>query len=556
MFVDYLKIFFPLARNQRYAIGATSSYDGVRDCILDHDDGLWQLDFAAFSELTGTPLQARQVRFESGKASYTDLTSHWDSYASSEAYLAVRTVQARHNIGLPAGVEIQCSPATIAHIQNIISDIRSIELAAWIILSAAEQALPDIWPHLHLEGALVLRVDCTDGLYAETPAQAQQIIDRCRRVAYGQRKSSDTVGYHSSVYYGENSELHKGIAYHKGPQHAKKLAAAEAELRRSPVSVMAKRRLDCLKNPDLIAMADRQVRLEARWLKRGIIDHLTRLGCTPEDAPWDGRLQSLIVLERAYNAEHNTDKSPKKHSFISAFWDYTWHPVLDALTGGEENMDLNDTSAIEAKLFAVYPSRQARSVLQFYRLLLQYGWADLKSSPDFSKSTFCKRVRDLVALGVSRAQLQQLNGTAESRIDAGAVIPMVRVLRLSRLDELPRWFKPTPSDWTPFDPTTQRAEGDGLQPVRSRVPAPAPVFQMPLDSEIAQYLNPGRPDQPVTHGPSRFPADVDWDGSAGFAAEERLCRLPFAPTPSAEQRSRLNLTPLTGVATQHQLRLV
>ncbi|WP_324027399.1 hypothetical protein, partial [Aeromonas caviae] len=113
-----------------------------------------------------------------------------------------------------------------------------------------------------------------------------------------------------------------------------------------------------------------------------------------------------------------------------------------------------------------------------------------------------------------------------------------------------------PADWTPFDPTTLRAVGDGLQPVRSRVPAPAPVFQMPLDSEIAQYLNPGSPDQPVTHGPNRFPADVDWDGSAGFAAEERLCRLPFAPTPSAEQRSRLNLTPLTGVTTQHQLRLV
>ncbi|WP_440145349.1 phage/plasmid replication protein, II/X family [Aeromonas veronii] len=545
MFVDYLKIFVPLVRDQRYAIGATSLYDGVRDCILDRDDGLWQLDFAAFSELTGTPLQARQVHFESGKASYTDLTSHWDSYASSEAYLAVRTVQARHNIGLSAGVEIQSSPATIAHIQNIISDIRSVELAAWIILSAAEQALPDIWPFLRLEGALVLRLDCTDGLYAETPAQAQQIIDRCRRVAYGQRKSSDTVGYKTSVYYGETSELHRGIAYHKGPEHQKKVAAAEAELRRSPTSVMAKRRLDCLKNPDLIAMADRQVRLEARWLKRGLTDHLTRLGCTPEENPWDGRLQSLIALERAYNAEHNTDNSPKKHSFISAFWDYTWHPVLDALTGGEENMDLNDTTAIEAKLFAIYPSRQARGVLQFYKLLLQYGWADLKASPDFSKSTFCKRVRDLVALGISRAQLQQLNGTSESRIDAGAVIPMVRVLRLSRLDEMPAWFKPTPADWTPFDPTTLRAVGDGIQPVRSRVPAPAPVFEMPADEEIATFLQRG----------GSFPDDLDWDSAAGLAAQERL-RLPFAPSPTAEQREKFHLPPLTGAGSQCQLRLV
>lgn len=208
-------------------------------------------------------------------------------------------------------------------------------------------------------------------------------------------------------------------------------------------------------------------------------------------------------------------------------------------------MDLNDTSAIEAKLFTVYPSRQARGVLQFYKLLLQYGWADLKASPDYSKSTFCKRVRDLVALGVSRAQLQQLNGTAESRIDAGAVIPMVRVLKLSRLDELPAWFKPTPSDWTPFDPTTLRAVGDGLQPARSRVPAPAPVFEMPADEEIATFLQRG----------GSFPDDLDWDSAAGLAAQERL-RLPFAPSPTAEQREKFHLPPLTGAGSQCQLRLV
>lgn len=101
-----------------------------------------------------------------------DLTSCWDSYASSEASLAVRVVQANHRQG---------RPATIAHIQNVISDIFSVEQAAWIVFSAAQQALPDLWEHLDLTGEQVMRIDCTDGLYCENAAQAQQVIDRCRR---------------------------------------------------------------------------------------------------------------------------------------------------------------------------------------------------------------------------------------------------------------------------------------------------------------------------------------------------------------------------------------
>ena len=64
--------------------------------------------------------------------------------------------------------------------------------------------------------------------------------------------------------------------------------------------------------------------------------------------------------------------------------------------------------------------------------------------------------------------------------------------------------------WTPFDPTTLRAVGDGIQPVRSRVPAPAPVFEMPADEEISAFLQRG----------GSFPDDLDWDSAAAKAMRE------------------------------------
>jgi II/X family phage/plasmid replication protein len=497
---DFMKIAIPIVPGV-YAQGGQSCYDGQSGGLRDR---LWVLDFAKFAALTGISLRARSVTFsDAGQPIFSELTHGFESLPSSHSGIAMVIRQACPQSGLPARIEFQCLPATLAHIQNVISNIHTLEDAAWIILSSSAMALPDVWPYLDVENAIVLRVDVTDSLLCDTPAQAMQVFQRMGHVSVQQRRvfTGDTAdasvarlsGYDTTRYWGATSELHKEAAYLKGPQLVKKQAEAERAVRKNPTSLVAAESLRVLSDPRLHELAGRMVRLEGRWLKRGLVEHFTRLGLTTDDTPWDGRLASLIALERAYN-----DNPESEHpNLISALWAYSWRPLLSALDGAAD-MDLNDYDAVKEKIFTAHEPRAARPLLQFFRALHQQGWSELRESGEYTRATFNRRVAALKKLGFSRAQLQQLDGSAESRIDAGVVIPMQRVLQVGRLTELPTWFTPVDVEtWTPFDPSVRRAVGAVVGPVPLPVQqlrtTPTPV-ELPNDDEIAAFFAPVEPE--------------------------------------------------------------
>ncbi|MEI4952578.1 phage/plasmid replication protein, II/X family [Aeromonas caviae] len=500
VFCDFLKLAIPIIPGV-YTQGGQSCYDGQSGGLRDR---LWVLDFARFAALTGISLRARSVSFsDAGQPIFSELTHAFESLPSSHSGIAMVVRQACPQSGLPPRIELQCSPATLAHIQNVISNIHTLEDAAWIILSSAAMALPDVWLHLDVENALILRVDVTDSLLCDTPTQAAQVLARMGHISVQQRRAhtEDTAdasvarlsGYETTRYWGATSELHREVAYLKGPQLSKKVAEAERAVRKNATSLVAAESLRVLSDPRLHALAGRMVRLEGRWLKRGLVEHFTRLGLTTDDTPWDGRLTSLIELERAYN-----DNPESEHpNLISALWDYCWRPLLSALDGAAD-MDLNDYDAVKERIFTAHEPRAARPLLQFFRALHQQGWADLRESGEYTRSTFNRRVAALKELGFSRAQLMQLDGSAESRIDAGVVIPMQRVLQVGRLTELPTWYNPVDVEtWTPFDPSVRRAVGAVVGPVPLPVQqlrtTPTPV-ELPNDDEIAAFFAPVEPE--------------------------------------------------------------
>ncbi len=500
VFCDFLKIAIPLLRRAQYACGGQSSYDGQPGLC----DRLWQLDFPQFAALTGISLRARTVSFsDAGQPIFSELTHAFDSLPSSWSGIAMIVRQACPQSGLPARIELQCSPATLSRIHNVISNVRTLRDAAWIILSSAALALPDVWPYLDVENALVLRADVTDSLVCATPTQAAQVLQRMGHVSEQQRRAftGDTgdasvarlSGYDTTRYWGAQSELHREAAYLKGPQLVKKQAEAERAVRKNPTSHVAAESFRVLSDQRLHELSSRMVRLEGRWLKRGLVEHFTRLGLTSDDTPWDGRLTSLIALERTYNENRNSEHP----DLISALWDFSWRPLLTALDGASE-MDLNDYDAVKEKIFSTRTPRRARPLMQFFRALHQQGWDDLRGSGEYSAATFYRRVAALTDLGFSRAQLQQLDGSAESRIDAGVVIPMQRVLQVGRLTTLPEWFKPVDVEsWMPFDPNVRRAVGALVGPVPLPVQllgtTPTPVEQ-PDDEQIAAFFAPVEPD--------------------------------------------------------------
>ncbi|MGR6747655.1 phage/plasmid replication protein, II/X family [Aeromonas veronii] len=538
VFCDFLKIGIPIIPGV-YTQGGQSCYDGQSGGLRDR---LWVLDFARFAALTGISLRARSVMFsDAGQPIFSELIHAFESLPSSHSGIAMVIRQACPQSGLPARVEFQCSPATLVHIQNVISHIHTLEDAAWIILSSSAMALPDVWPYLDVENALVLRVDVTDSLLCDTPTQAMQVFQRMGHVSVQQRRvfTGDTAdasvarlsGYDTTRYWGATSELHKEAAYLKGPQLLKKQAEAERSVRKNPTSLVAAESLRVLSDPRLHELAGRMVRLEGRWLKRGLVEHFTRLGLTTDDTPWDGRLTSLIALERAYN-----DNPESEHpNLISALWDYSWRPLLSALDGAAD-MDLNDYDAVKEKIFTAHEPRAARPLLQFFRALHQQGWSELRESGEYTRATFNRRVAALRELGFSRAQLQQLDGSTESRIDAGVVIPMQRVLQVGRLTELPKWFTPVDVEtWTPFDPSVRRAVGAVVGPVPLPVQqlrtTPTPV-ELPNDEEIAAFFAPVEPEGvPPTPDLPRF---------------DRRCQLMatdavFAPAARHAEPSQLGL---------------
>lgn len=501
VFCDFLKISIPLRRDLRYAQGGQSVYDGQGVGLCDR---LWSVDFSRLSQLTGISLRASSVNFdESGRPSFAELTHSFESVASSHATLTFVARQCASQTGLPPRVEVQCSPAALSQIQNVVSAINSIESAAWIILASFAQALPRLMPFLDVENAQVFRVDSTDSLLCDTPAQAGQVLRRMGEVSVRQQRAftGDTndvhvarlAGFETTRYWNPRSEMHSGVAYLKGAQLVKKRTEAERDCRKNPTSLVAAERLRVLSIPAMHQMADRMVRLEARWKKRGLIDQLCRLNLTTTDRPWDGRLLSLIELERTYNSNpHSTHEN-----FLTALWDTSWRPLLEALDGAE-NMDLSDYAAIEKAIFTANTPRRARPLVQFFHHLTQIGFHDLKKSALYSRSTFHRRVCELQELGVSLAQLQSLDGTAESRIDAGVVIPMRRVLSVGRMTQLPDWFEPVDLDqWAPFDPSIRRAVGAPVGPVPRPVQqerATPVAAELPSDAEILEFFAPGAPE--------------------------------------------------------------
>lgn len=497
---DFLQIVIPFRRDPRISHGGQSVYDGHSAGLCDR---LWQLDFEKLSSLTGISLRASSVSFDaSRKPTFSELTHAIERVSSSNHALIFAVRQCAPQTGLPPHLVFHCSPSAMLHTQNVISQVNTIESGAWINMSALAHALPDLMPFLDVENAMPFRVDATDAYVCETPAQAEQVLQRMGAISVRQQRAytgetqdgavARLAGYKTTRYWNPKSTLHSAVAYLKGPQLQDKIDEAMRDCRKHPRSLVAAERLKIVSDPRLMRLAQRMVRLEGRWKKRGLVDQLTRFGLTSKKRPWDGRLLSLIELERAYN-----DNPKSEHcNLLTALWHTSWQPLLEALHGAED-MDLNDYDAIEKSIFTAHQPRVARPLAMFFRTLTQLGYHDLRESSLCSKTTFNRRINQLVDLGLSRAQLQALDGTAESRIDAGVVIPLQRVLSVGRMTEFPAWFERVDLDqWAPFDPTLRYAVGAPVGPVPLPVQqarTEAVAAELPTDEEIRAFFAPVGP---------------------------------------------------------------
>lgn len=146
------------------------------------------------------------------------------------------------------------SPATLAHGVNVFGSLDILE-GAEILRQAASKALDSVLPSLLAHDWQCRRIDITGNYALPDHGSVKQALrallncDGVRRKASSDKRKSD------SVYWGGNSDLTRGKAYHKGP-HLRQLH----------------RRKGLALSLEQFDLADKLLRLEhtrgARWFRR------------------------------------------------------------------------------------------------------------------------------------------------------------------------------------------------------------------------------------------------------------------------------------------------
>lgn len=421
------------------------------------DDSDWDIDESVIAGMTGFGLSARDVQIAAdGTVSVQRLQFNWDSLPSSYSGIGVRIAGRHRGRGDSAAAApraiLRASPGNLLQAHNVYSDIFTLADACQIMIERAVLACPEIVDLCDPADALVDEIHVTGGWRCATPAQVGQILERLRSYRYRNWRAADTAeaehgrglsGYKTSLYFSPSSEYHRGVLYQKGPECAHKLAEAERQLARDPQNPHYAERVKILSDPALQADADRTLRAEGRWMRRGIQHHLEARGIE-----WDGSLMALIEIEQELA---DTSVGPGENLFYR-LWAKSWRPVIDQLTRGDPDMDLTDTAAVVARLHAQLDTFDAlgrrrtgaaNRAKNFLMACIAYGWntATDPAMGGMPAATVSRAVADLEMVGITRSQLQDLDGTAQSRRDAAVVVSLRRVLEISAIDEAPSWFK-------------------------------------------------------------------------------------------------------------------
>ena len=504
---DYLSLRLPLRYNPDFCTGGADWYDPERG-VNAEPDRVFSVDLSKMAEV------CPELLIASGDISSDDdeaLYCPWQSLPVGMGSIGFKF----YPKGLPQQgwgpfAEIAFCPGNVAYGFNGVSDCRTIESGLKIGLAAIIHAHPHIPELFSVDAGVLMRVDSTGSQNCGSPAQVQAMLDRLGDVQVGHIRASGTapddlavLNFRTVKYFNASSESWQAVAYDKRAETQKKLAELRRHIRQNPGDAVAKVRLERMESPEYTAFVSGNLRLEARMLKRGLTDHLARLG-----HKWDGSITEIIRIERAL--------SESGIHLLHSAWAHCWRAQITALWG-DPNMTLRDTDDLFARLRAhfaeIYADRPkaARSSYRRCQTLInacmERGYqkvrreildseaavsADIESGAAaestvpagiMSSSSWYRTISELKGAGVSLATLEALDGTASSRVAAGVAVSMVSRVTCTAVTALPEWFA--------------RVVGDDYG--RDPFEAPRAIQAAPRTLSIV---------------PSAFPAAVDHDASA------------------------------------------
>jgi II/X family phage/plasmid replication protein len=313
-------------------------------------------------------------------------------------------------------IELKASPAKIIQGHNVYGST-SIELGATEMIMAFYNNYPDVFEMLELSLATLDGIDATYSARIKTELQSKQVIQQLKNVTNKQMRTAVRNEHETTVYFTRGSRHCDRKAYLKGPEFNRQLQNLRALQGKGDTS--HDRVIDVMSNPKLINFARNLVRFEAGAHRRYLDDM---------DIPKN--LFEAIEYQKQYEQDGK--------SLIQDIWTKSFTPLLEALKG--QRMNIFNDEQVHEKLKQTYyritpkgntSYAKADKIFRFYRSLVSDGYQAVYQSFT-SRQTFSRYLNDLLAIGFSKAQLQNLQGNEKDN-----VIPLLQVIEIDFSQQRP-----------------------------------------------------------------------------------------------------------------------
>lgn len=378
------------------------------------------VDLMKIGQLTGCKLGARNVEFcIDGDLQVSDLSHPFESLPSSFASLAVKIHAG--SITLKPCVEIKASPAKLLQCHNVFGS-ENLELCATELLNGLAFGMPKLFDLLDIASTTLDWIDVTYSAHVQNEVIAQQVIDLLKNVTSGQtKKSRYNKEYETTVEWNTASQLKTLKVYLKGFEVNRQLIDLEKAIKAKPTDKLLKLKYSTLSNQELMNWAKRCVRFEAR-LKHSYLEK--------HNIPRN--------LFKAIQYQQDSTKNGK--NIIQNLWETAFKDLLNAIKGAEMNIydDKKIRQSLKDSYFTITPKgnityAKADRLYSFYRSLLNDGYQFVRDS--MARNTFWRHEQDLIAIGLSKAQLQNLQQEKSN------VIPFCRVIDIDFSKQRPDWYR-------------------------------------------------------------------------------------------------------------------
>ena len=397
--IDFLKLSIPF-KTEHILVCKDGETSFLKETLIE------------IAKRTGLKLRAGNVTFEiDGDLDVAELSHPYEAIPSHFGSLAMKVFNGSDRMKTPPYIELKASPAKLLQGHNVFGST-NLDVCCFVMLKTFCEALPELYEMTDTENTMIDWIDVTYSAHIPSEMMQKQVISFLQNVRAGQtKKTRYNREYETTAEWNSGSEHRVLKVYLKGAELQKRLSEIQSELKRTPNKQNLLNVLNVLSNPNLIEFSKQCVRFEAR-LKQRYLDKYR----IPR------KLCDLIQYQRQY------EKQGKRR--IKDLWQDAFNDIIQAV--GESKMNVYNRDNIQKLLkkqyYTVTPKgnisyAKADRLFGFYKNLLTYGYLETQSEMD--RKTFWRHEKDLLAVGLTKAQLQNLKAHERHNI-----IPLMKLVEI------------------------------------------------------------------------------------------------------------------------------